>query len=96
MAAAGGWKELAVALEDGSIKGGSGCNKRGNKFGAILFLSLHSSHLLTFHFSLLGALEKAGQKKKSEEERLSIFYFSILTCDCHRPCYLVEYFSNYC
>jgi hypothetical protein len=34
-----------------------------------------TSHLLTFHFSLLRALEKTGQKKKTEEERLSILVF---------------------
>ncbi len=35
------------------------------------------SHL-TFHFSLLGTLERAGQKKKTEEEWS---YFSILICN---------------
>jgi hypothetical protein len=33
------------------------------------------SHVSPSHFSLLGALKKAGQKKKTEEEWLSILEF---------------------
>jgi hypothetical protein len=63
---------VTAALEDSSVKGGSSHNKGGGRFAIPLFLSPLTSHLLTFHFSLLRALEKASQNKKSEEERYSI------------------------
>ncbi len=62
VAAAGGWREVAAALEDGSVKGAAAKTREAAD------LRSPSFSLVTFYFSLLGALEKAGRKKKSEEE----------------------------
>jgi hypothetical protein len=51
---------VAAALEDGSVKGSGGRNKGGGGFATPLFLSPLTFSLFNFHFSLLGALEKAG------------------------------------
>jgi hypothetical protein len=80
--------EVAAASEDGSIKGDGGHNKGGSGFVVPLFLSPLTFSLFTFRFSLLGALEKASQKKKSEGEWSSILAnFNFSLSKALEPCY---------
>jgi hypothetical protein len=51
VAAAGGWREVAVTLEDGSVNGGGCCNEGGGRFLVPLFLSSLTFSLSTLHFS---------------------------------------------
>jgi hypothetical protein len=66
----GGWREVAVALEDGSIKGDGSGNKGGGRFVVPLFLSLLTFSLFTFHFP---EHLKRGAKKRSLRKNCNLF-----------------------
>jgi hypothetical protein len=82
VAMAGGWREVEAALEDGSVKGGGGCNEGDSGFAVPLFLSLLTFSLFTFHFS--EHLKRRAKKKRLKKKghlfkhfylRIATFYF---------------------
>jgi hypothetical protein len=63
-AVAGGWREVAVALEDGSVKGGSGQRLQRRRRQICHPPLPLTSHLLTFTFHFLEHLKKGRPKKQ--------------------------------